>query len=78
VEQITGTASLSNGNSPKTVTATCSPGKTALGGGYLVGGAASAIAVDQSYPSASDTWTVSGFETGGNPTWSLQAYVICA
>jgi hypothetical protein len=65
-------------NSPKTATATCSAGKTALGGGYIVGGTSNSVVVDQSYPSATDTWTVSGVKTGGNPSWSLQAYVVCA
>jgi hypothetical protein len=76
---VNGTATASNTNSPKTATASCSSGKVALGGGFLIAGSGSSAAAGiASYPSANDTWTANAIKITGNPNFSLQAFVICA
>jgi hypothetical protein len=64
-------------------TASCTPGKKALGGGYnidVVSGNQGDISAIESYPFDDDTWTVTGAEDdpGDVGSWSIQAYVICA
>jgi hypothetical protein len=81
-EVVPGTASADD-EADKDVTASCTSGGVAIGGGFLTSNVsdASEIAITASYPSASDTWRVTGTVDntgGGNQSYSLQAYVICA
>ena len=80
--RVVGTASASNGTSPKTAVADCAAGKSVVGGGFVVVAASGNIAevtVSSSLPSDADTWSVSAAEDNGNNigNWSLQAYAIC-
>jgi hypothetical protein len=66
-------------------TAKCPTGKTLLGGGGKVAGAGGAtaqmVALAESYPSASDTWTVVGTVIGtmsGGNKISVTAYAVCS
>jgi hypothetical protein len=74
------TTSPSNSTSYKTVTASCSAGKQAIGGGAAVGPAAAgvAVAITSSYLNHT-SWIAAARETAtfaGN--WSMNAVVICA
>lgn len=74
------TTSPSNSTSYKTVTASCSAGKQAIGGGAAIGPAAgsTAAAITSSYLSQT-SWIAAAREIGtfaGN--WSVNAVVICA
>lgn len=65
----------------RTATATCPAGKNVVGGGYEAGDISNAreIVVLSSYPSASDTWTVTAISdaTNGDKSFSIRAYAIC-
>jgi hypothetical protein len=78
---VTGTASADDETTPKTVTATCSGGRSVLGGGYFISGASdqTSILITQNYPSSSTVWTATGTLStlGGDNSYSLQAYAIC-
>jgi hypothetical protein len=74
--RVVGTATANNNTSPKTATATCPVGTKAIGGGGLISGVSAGITT--SYPSSDTVWTVTGEKLSGNPSWSLQAFVICA
>jgi hypothetical protein len=82
-ERVVGTATSSNESSPRTVTADCTAGKVVVGGGYVITAASGNVAeitVSASWPSDSDTWTVTAAEDNDTNVglWSLQAYAICA
>jgi hypothetical protein len=82
-ERVVGTATADNETFPKTATATCTGSKKLVGGGYLVSAASasSEIVITASYPSSDTVWTTSGTvdsNTGGDESYSLQAYAICA
>jgi hypothetical protein len=53
-----------------------------MGGGYRIlptTGTALRTLIDNNYPSASNTWTITARNFTGNGTaWSIQAYAICA
>jgi hypothetical protein len=64
------------------VTATCTSGKVAIGGGWLTGSVSSPedTIITASYPSSTTVWTVTGtsYPSGGDQSYTLQAYVVCA
>jgi hypothetical protein len=66
----------------KIVTATCTGGGVAIGGGFRISNVSNAgeVVITGSYPSAADTWTATGnIDTNtGDVSFSLHAYVICA
>jgi hypothetical protein len=76
-----GTASADD-ETNKIVTATCTGGGVAIGGGFRISNVSNAgeVVITGSYPSAADTWTATGtIDTNpGDVSFSLQAYVICA
>lgn len=78
---VTGTATADDETTPKTATATCTGGRSVLGGGYLISGVSSqtAILITQNYPSSSTVWTVTGTlsTTASDTPYALQAYAIC-
>ena len=79
-ERIVGTPSADN-ESNRTVTASCTSGKRAVGGGYLASNVsnASEVVITASYPSSDTVWTASGGvdNNGGDASYTLTAYVIC-
>ncbi|MGB7452468.1 MAG: hypothetical protein WBM36_10110, partial [Lysobacterales bacterium] len=80
-EQILSTPSPDN-ESPKSVTATCTPGKRVVSGGFITSAANTPgrIAITGSYPDGNSAWTVTGTLTarnGGDHSYSLTAYAIC-
>jgi hypothetical protein len=81
LQVVVGTASADD-SAPRTVVATCPPGKVAVGGGYRTTNVSSesSISISNSYPSSDTEWTASGSTIffGGDPSYSLTAYVICA
>ncbi len=77
-QRIAGTATASNGTSPKTATASCSAGKVAVGGGHiLTGNQPERRPVVASYASADNTWTITATNYSGTGSWALQAFVVC-
>jgi hypothetical protein len=68
----------------KLATATCPPGKRAIGGGATHSNASpNLIVIDQIQPSDENTVpgtvTVSAYETGSaTPSWSVTAFAVCA
>jgi hypothetical protein len=80
-EIVAGAASADN-ESAKTVTADCPIGKVVVGGGFRTSDVSdpAEIVITGSYPSDADTWTATGSVdgTGGDRSYSLQAYAICA
>ena len=78
---VTGTASADI-EGARTVTATCASGKVAIGGGFFTTNVSSAqdTLITASYPSSTTVWTAVGtsYPSGGDQSYSLQAYVICA
>jgi hypothetical protein len=60
----------------------CLAGETLVGGGGVTTTTSSPTnsQLTASWPSASNTWTVSASQSGlkGSNTWTLQAYAICA
>jgi len=64
-----------------TATATCPAGSSLLGGGgWATANALALTAIYRSYPSASNTWTVSGVvnvHLGGGASMVVQAYAVC-
>jgi hypothetical protein len=77
---------VSSGPSPgpgtkTSATATCDSGSLLGGGGTVVSGALVISSLFQSYPSASDTWTVGGIvanRLGVGLGMTVQAYVVCS
>jgi hypothetical protein len=64
-------------------TATCPAGKTLLGGGGRVtkSGIPTPVVLTESYPSASNTWKVTGTNNtagGSGDKFTVQAYVVCS
>jgi len=61
------------------VTATCTGGRFAVGGGFQVvsHGTGDGPAILASYPSSNTVWTVTAGPVFKSTTWSVQAYVIC-
>ena len=80
-EQVSAT-SPTNDTDGKTVTVTCPAGKKVLSGGwtspeFFVFAGESLPA--ESFPSASDEWTVSAFANNApGETWTLTVFAICA
>lgn len=66
--------------SPKTVRATCSAGKKALGGGVEVGGAGrNRVTVTENLPAGDNAWEAEAFEAvATGQTWKLEVHAICA
>jgi hypothetical protein len=61
----------------KTITATCTGGTQAIGGGFL--SSSVKVGAQASYPSSATVWTVSAVEFVSEPTnWTVTAYAICA
>jgi hypothetical protein len=64
------------------VTATCSVGKTIIGGGFITSGAGTPgqVVITASYPSSATVWTVGATvdSTAGDSSFAVQAYAICA
>ena len=63
------------------MTATCTGGRKVIGGGYALSAVSdSDVLVLASYPSTDDTWTVSANDltSGGDHSYAIQAYAICA
>jgi hypothetical protein len=75
-ERVSGSPTALDGNSPKNATADCPSGKVVVGGGYSASGIDD-LAVTANGAATNSSWGVVAFETGGNPTWSLQAFAIC-
>jgi hypothetical protein len=75
---VTGTATANDNATPKTATASCDAGKVVLGGGYHIGGTSTQTASIASYPISNDTWVATAIKITGNPSFSIQAFVICA
>jgi hypothetical protein len=78
-EVVSSTSSSSSSN--KTVTVTCPTGKVVLGGGALLpsGGYEAYLVVYNSYPSATNAWTVQVVEGDSlSSSWSFTAYAVCA
>jgi hypothetical protein len=65
----------------KTSIVTC-PAATprVLAGGYHIefDKAGDRIQIDESFPSSTSAWTVSGHSQSGPDTWGLEVYAICA
>jgi hypothetical protein len=66
----------------RTITASCSPGKKVVGGGFLTTerSSTSEIVVYSSYPSDQSTWSVSAkvdATTASDESFELEAYAIC-
>jgi len=77
--RVTGTASASNSNSPKTATVDCPAGLKVLGGGHTYTAGTGGVAVRESRAADDDTWTVTAEEidnVGGS--WTVQAHAVCA
>jgi hypothetical protein len=67
--------------STASVSASCAAGHVMLGGGGRVttNDAVDLVQLIATYPSADDTWTVTGSASiHNNKTWSVQAYVVCS
>jgi hypothetical protein len=66
--------------SSKTTTATCSGTKKVFGGGYTftASGNETQVFVTGSWPSANNAWTVTTIKNGGNPSWTVTVYALCA
>ena len=63
------------------VTASCAAGHVMLGGGgkMTTTDSLDLVQLVASYPSAGDTWTVTGSANVKNSkTWTVQAYVVCS
>jgi hypothetical protein len=83
-ERIVGTAPTADSTGPKTVTADCTAGRKAVGGGYEITGGnittgdKAKLVFTDSRPLDADTWTVTADEAASNSsTWSIRAYVLC-
>jgi hypothetical protein len=77
--RVTGTASASNSNSPKTVSVDCTGGRKVLSGGHSFTASSGGLVVRESRATDDDTWTVIAEEVdsvGGS--WSVQAFAVCA
>ncbi|MCG8921862.1 hypothetical protein [Lentzea sp. CC55] len=63
----------------KTAVATCSPGKSVMGGGFALTGATGDVVVDELLPGTS-TVSTKAFEgkNGTTKNWFLDAYAVCA
>ena len=73
-----GSGCASNNTTPKTVTASCSVGKVAVGGGHLVtGNQPERRSVIESQATSNNTWTITARNFNGSGNWALQALVVC-
>jgi hypothetical protein len=76
---VSGSVSANSTTSPKTATATCPSGTSALGGGGVtVNNGSGTLSLTNSYPSSSTVWTVTAARQSGSGNWTVQAYVVCA
>lgn len=64
-------------NTPFTATATCASGYSVTGGGAMSSPNSSGLRISQSYPSATDTWTVVGVNLSGGQL-VVHARAVCA
>lgn len=66
--------------SPKTVRATCSAGKKAIGGGVEVGGTGrNRVTVTENLPAGDNAWEAEAFEVNATAqTWKLEVHAVCA
>jgi hypothetical protein len=77
-------ASFTNDEPNKSVTAECPKGKEAIGGGVRLEGELKEVAVTGSYPFATGNsrtgWTGIAHESGAGPygDWSIYAFAVCA
>ena len=78
------TTSVANGvdnqvanNTPFTAVATCPSGYSVTGGGVMSSPNSSGLRISQSYPSATDTWTVVGLNASGGQL-VVHARAVCA
>jgi hypothetical protein len=74
-------STASNSGSPKTVSAVCSTGKRAIGGGVRVtGNGAGSVSITESFPDSDGTkWDTRAVEVDATGSfWILTAYVLCA
>jgi hypothetical protein len=77
--RVAGTASANDTTTPKTATVTCASGQKALGGGGIItNNGTGTVSLTTSYPSADDTWSVTGDRQSGSGNWTLQAWAVCA
>jgi hypothetical protein len=74
---VTNTGAVSSASA----SASCGAGQIMLSGGGVLTttDSLSKVQLVASYPSASDTWTVTGAASiPNNKTWSIRAYVVCS
>ena len=78
--QVVQAESAATSTSPKGVTATCPPGKKALGGGVEVSGdGRDRISVTESMPLGDEAWQARAVElVSTTATWRIRAYAVCA
>jgi hypothetical protein len=65
----------------KTMVATCTGGRKVIGGGWILSNVSDDdVLIEASYPSSNTEWSVIGSNevAGGNHSYSLQAYAVCA
>jgi isocitrate lyase len=78
---VTGAASADD-EAAKTATATCTGGTKVIGGGFLFTNVSdpAVVAALASYPSSDTVWTVTtpDVTSGGDHSYSITAYAICA
>ena len=75
--RITGTPSAS-GTAQVTVTATCTGGRRAVGGGWrFVSHTGDGPAILESYASSDTVWTVTAGPTFKSVAFSVEAFVVC-
>ena len=73
-EIVTKTTTFS-GTADQTANASCGGSKVALGGGMS---SSTPAYMESSYPSSSNTWSVSLDRISGSNTYAVTVYVICA
>ncbi len=77
--EIVSVSSATNDTNPKSVDATCTGSKKALGGGARVSQDADGfVAITGTFPFNDTTWRAEAREIDDGDDWSLTAYVICA
>jgi hypothetical protein len=74
-------STATDSGSPKVVSATCPPGKRAIGGGARVtGGGSSEVSILDSFPEADGSrWNTRAVEVNAtSASWTLTAFAVCA